>query len=242
MTTFISAPFGNYLKFKNAVSVTGTWTYKPRPGLFGQVVKTLRYTRDGWRNKIGLRNRGVKYGLKKIGEDDVLSVAAISKWDWLNLQSVVPTYQSVELNISCPNLDGHEDTTEFTGFDFWLHGVQRWCIVKVPPTASYKLLDKIVMTGFTQIHASNTLPTDKGGLSGAILLPHTRRIIQYLKKEYPHVEVIAGGGIREPWHAKFYEDLGADHFSIGTACFNPLKVWRTVNAINGDPTIGVHQT
>ena len=33
MTTFISAPFGNYLKFKNAVSVTGTWTYKPRPGL-----------------------------------------------------------------------------------------------------------------------------------------------------------------------------------------------------------------
>ena len=53
MTTFISAPFGNYLKFKNAISVTGTWTYKPRPGLFSQVIKTLRYTRDGWRNKIG---------------------------------------------------------------------------------------------------------------------------------------------------------------------------------------------
>ena len=60
MTTFISAPFGNYLKFKNAVSVTGTWTYKPRPGLFGQVVKTLRYTKDGWRNKIGLRNPPVQ--------------------------------------------------------------------------------------------------------------------------------------------------------------------------------------
>ena len=39
MTTFISAPFGNYLKFKNAISVTGTWTYKPRPGLFRQIVK-----------------------------------------------------------------------------------------------------------------------------------------------------------------------------------------------------------
>ena len=48
MTTFISAPFGNYLKFKNAVSVTGTWTYKPRPGLFKQVVKTLRYREGIW--------------------------------------------------------------------------------------------------------------------------------------------------------------------------------------------------
>ena len=74
------------------------------------------------------------------------------------------------------------------------------------------------------------------------MLPHTRRIIKHLKTKYDHVEVIAGGGIKEAWHAEFYKDLGADHFSIGTACFNPFKVWRTVNAINGDPSIGVHQT
>ena len=242
MTTFISAPFGNYLKFKNAVSVTGTWTYKPRPGLFSQVIKTLRYTRDGWRNKIGLRNRGIEYGIQKTNFNEVLSIAAISKHDWINLESIVPQSQSVELNISCPNLDTHQDSTIFNGFDLWPTTSRKWCIVKVPPTASYSLLDKIVKLGFTQIHASNTLPTDKGGLSGAILLPHTRKIIQYVKKEYPHVEVIAGGGIQKPWHAEFYKDLGADHFSIGTACFNPFKVWRTVNEINGDPSIGVHQT
>ena len=242
MTTFISAPFGNYLKFKNALSVTGTWTYKPRPGLFKQVVKTLRYTRDGWRNKIGLRNRGIEYGIQKTNFNEVLSIAAISEHDWINLESIVPQSQSVELNISCPNLDIHQDSTIFNGFDLWPTTNRNWCIVKVPPTASYSLLDKIVKLGFTQIHASNTLPTDKGGLSGAILLPHTRRIIQYLKKEYDHVEVIAGGGIKEAWHAEFYKDLGADHFSIGTACFNPFKVWRTVNEINGDPSIGVHQT
>ena len=242
MATFISAPFGNYLKFKNAISVTGTWTYKPRSGLFKQVVKTLRYTRDGWRNKIGLRNRGIEYGIQKTNFNEVLSIAAISEHDWINLESIVPQSQSVELNISCPNLDVHEDTTKFNGFDLWPTKHRKWCIVKVPPTASYSLLDKIVKLGFTQIHASNTLPTDKGGLSGAILLPHTRRIIQYLKKEYDHVEVIAGGGIKEAWHAEFYKDLGADHFSIGTACFNPFKVWRTVNEINGNPSIGVHQT
>ena len=167
MTTFISAPFGNYLKFKNAVSVTGTWTYKPRPGLFKQVVKTLRYTRDGWRNKIGLRNRGIEYGIQKTNFNEVLSVSAISEHDWINLESIVPQSQSVELNISCPNLDVHEDTTTFNGFDLWPTTNRKWCIVKVPPTSSYSLLDKIVKLGFTQIHASNTLPTDKGGLSEA---------------------------------------------------------------------------
>ena len=93
------------------------------------------------------------------------------------------------------------------------------------------MLDKIVDMGFTQIHASNTLPTDKGGLSGPILLPHTRKIITYLKSQYKNIEVIAGGGIKEAWHAEYYKDLGADHVSIGTGCFNPLKTWRTVNDI-----------
>ena len=91
------------------------------------------------------------------------------------------------------------------------------------------LLDKIVDLGFTQIHASNTLPTDKGGLSGKVLLPYTKRIIEYLKSKYNHVEVIAGGGIQKSWHAEYYKNLGADHISIGTACFNPYKVWKIVN-------------
>ena len=231
MTTFISAPFGNYLKFKNAVSVTGTWTYKPRPGLLKQIIKTLRYTRNGWRNKIGLRNRGIEYGIQHTNFNEVLSIAAIGQYDWINLESIVPESQSVELNISCPNLDVHQDTTDFKGFDLWPTKKRKWCIVKVPPTSSYNLLDKIVDMGFTQIHASNTLPTDKGGLSGAILLPHTRKIITYLKSQYKNIEVIAGGGIKEAWHAEYYKDLGADHVSIGTGCFNPLKTWRTVNDI-----------
>ena len=117
MTTFISAPFGNYLKFKNAVSVTGTWTYKPRPGLLKQIIKTLRYTRNGWRNKIGLRNRGIEYGIQHTNFNEVLSIAAIGQYDWINLESIVPESQSVELNISCPNLDVHQDTTDFKGFD-----------------------------------------------------------------------------------------------------------------------------
>ena len=47
---FISAPFGNFLQFENAISVTGTFTYLPRPGRLGQILRTLRYvkTEAGW--------------------------------------------------------------------------------------------------------------------------------------------------------------------------------------------------
>ena len=81
MKYFISAPFGNYLKLPNAISVTGSWTYQNRPGLFPQILKTLRYTKDGWRNKIGLRNAGIKEGLKRSGLNDVLSLAINNSLD-----------------------------------------------------------------------------------------------------------------------------------------------------------------
>ena len=55
---FISAPFGNFLQFENAISVTGTFTYHPRPGRLKQILRTLRYVKTeagrGWRNQLGL--------------------------------------------------------------------------------------------------------------------------------------------------------------------------------------------
>ena len=62
---FISAPFGNFIKNDKAISVTGSWTLAPRPGRFTQIIKTLRYTKTGWRNKLGLRNPGIDHALKK---------------------------------------------------------------------------------------------------------------------------------------------------------------------------------
>ena len=231
MSYFISAPFGNYLKFKNAISVTGTWTFKSRPGLVKQIIKTLRYTKTGWRNKIGLRNAGIHAGMMRTGYNQVLSIAAIEPFDWEKIRLAISTERNIELNISCPNLESHEDTTTFAGFDkFPNHMRGDWCIVKIPPTSSKKLVDKIVDLGYTQIHASNTLPSEKGGLSGKILLPHTIRLISYIKEKYPHVTVIAGGGVTERWHAEYYRDRGADHVSLGTVCFTP---WRVKKIIDG---------
>jgi dihydroorotate dehydrogenase len=226
---FISAPFGNYIKRSDAVSVTGTWTLQPRPGRFQQIIKTLRYTRQGWRNKLGLRNPGIWAGLKKTSMREVLSLAAIQPNDWLSMYQIVNRIQNLEINVSCPNLDTYEDTTQFEGFELFANQKSKWCIVKIPPTATKDLVDKIVDVGYTQIHASNTLPTDKGGLSGQVLVPYTLELIDYIKKTHPHVSVIAGGGVYAKPDAQRYINAGADHISLGTVCFTPWKLKRIIN-------------
>ena len=228
---FISAPFGNYLKFKNATRVTGTWTVAPRPGLLKQILKTLRYVRTdkgmAWRNQIGLRNKGLQHGMFNTSYDDVLSIAAIDNNDWTIVQKMISADRNIELNISCPNIGSHDDTTTFENFDLFPERMRNeWCIVKVPPTASNNLLDKIVDMGYNQIHASNTLYTPNGGLSGQILVEHTLRIIDYIKNKHKHVEIIAGGGVKSKTDAQNYIEAGADHISLGTVCFTPWKVSR----------------
>ena len=110
---FISAPFGNFLQFDDAISVTGTFTLKPRSGRFKQIVKTLRYvpTKSGWawRNALGLRNPGIVEGLTKHKSHNVLSIASLENDDWQKLYNLIPKNTNVELNISCPNVDDHPD-------------------------------------------------------------------------------------------------------------------------------------
>ena len=82
MKKFISAPFGNYIKTKNTISVSGSWTVEKRTGRIIQIVKTLRYTKRGWVNKIGLRNPRITIGLPKHKENEVFSIAGVEKEDW----------------------------------------------------------------------------------------------------------------------------------------------------------------
>ena len=104
---FISAPFGNYLKFENTISVIGTYTLHPRPGRLKQIIKTLRYIRgEGWVNRLGLRNPGIESGLSKYKRyEEVLSIAGLNDNEWLQLLEAVPYNVDLELNLSCPNIE-----------------------------------------------------------------------------------------------------------------------------------------
>ena len=149
MKYFISAPFGNYLQYTNflsgkpVISVTGTFTVKPRPGLLKHIVKTLRYTRTGWRNKLGLRNPGIFVGIEQTAPNAVMSIASLEPNDWRILHEIVPKKMNIELNISCPNVDSHPNLIKNFAKD-----EREWCIVKVPPTITNKQLDNIVKLGF----------------------------------------------------------------------------------------------
>ena len=218
---FISAPFGNYIKTETTVSVTGSWTLIGRSGLIKQVVKTLRPTKTGWRNSIGLRNKGLLYAIENHREGDVMSLAAVNNWNAM-YDRVSPTL-SVEVNISCPNTGSPVDEL-LRGYELWPQTERDWCIAKVSPIVDEKVLDKLVEAGYNTIHASNTLPSDKGGLSGKVLIPHTMRILSYIKETHPHVQVIAGGGVTCKQDAQDYINAGANHISLGTVCFTPWKL------------------
>ena len=91
------------------------------------------------------------------------------------------------------------------------------------------MVDKLVNLGYNCIHASNTLPTEKGGLSGKIIVPYTMRLIDYIKNKHSHVTVIAGGGVYSKQDAENYKSAGADHISLGSVSFTPWKIKGIIN-------------
>ena len=119
----ISPPFGNYISLKGCTSVRGSYTYLKRRGLVKQIIKTLRPTKGGWRNSIGLRNKGIS-NIKKYDKDSIYSITAlkpVSKlyyppWSVLHFQ--IPKEISLELNIGCPNVSGISELKNYHIIDF----------------------------------------------------------------------------------------------------------------------------
>ena len=224
---FVSAPFGNYIKHPNTISVTGTWTLHPRGNRCWSIVRSLRWNSDlqGWTNRLGLPNPGIKVGLKKTFHNEVLSIAEIERNDFRKLHNIIQENKSIELNLSCPNIGKSLPWDSAEVFAKNAPEKRKWCICKVSPLATPEDLEfLIVKLGFTQIHASNTLPTQHGGLSGKSLVPYTLELIRLIKKEWPGVEVIAGGGVRDFGGVNTYLSEGADHVAIGSLAFNYFKM------------------
>ena len=251
--TFIAAPFGNYIKNPEAISVTGTWTLHARGSRFRSIVKTLRYNRKekGWVNQLGLPNPGLRVGLKKTWPNQVLSIAETSEDEFLIMEDMIPNTMNVELNLSCPNLPDstipnlidNDSPMIFTAQSMnishpprpivvnhtimdSLHISRKWCIAKVSPLITEDELHHVVdKLNFRQIHLANTIPTDKGGLSGPTLKQYVLQLIHYVRGIWGgHMTIIAGGGIRTEDDISEYMDAGADHISLGTVCFNPFKL------------------
>ncbi len=221
---FISPPFGNYIHLPNTLSIKGSYTLEPRSGLFQQILKTFRYSfyHKGWVNKIGLRNKGLVYGIKHYNPvHDIISIAILNENEIPKIRDILPEDTNIELNISCPNIDKSLDNNYLSSF---INPKRQWCIIKLSPLADIKLVDKYYKQGFRQFHCSNTIPINEGGLSGSSIVPYTSSLLKIIKSTYNDVEIIAGGGIYDINIYNTYKNLGANHFSISTLFLHPIKL------------------
>ena len=146
---FISPPFGNYLNLPNTKSIKGSFTLKPRTGLLLQIIKTLRYSfeKQGWVNKIGLRNKGIDWAIKKYKYDkqSIISIAIMERDEIDILNTKIPDAMDLELNISCPNVKNnliHNDLYKFLNLE------RKWCSIKLSPNTDISLVDKYYDQGF----------------------------------------------------------------------------------------------
>ena len=236
---FIAAPFGNYIKYKtnsNVIPVTGTWTMESRGGLLKRLFKigtTLRYNRayKGWTNKLGLPNPGILVGVKKTASTEILSIGEVHSGDFKKIAGIVSDNQSLEINLSCPNIE-HDMNVSWDDTKLFMKSSKReYCIVKVSPLTNKDELKFLIEDiGFKQIHCCNTLPVDEGGLSGKTLKPYVNKMINIIRDTWGEsIEIIAGGGVSDVQDVDNYLRLGANHISLGTICFTPWKIKSIIN-------------
>ena len=232
MTIYIAAPFGNYIRTKNTRSVIGTFTLERRPGLIKQLIKTLRYRNGVWYNALGLRNPGIINGFKyyRPSRNEVISLAAIEPGDWEKLAEIVPEHIDVELNLSCPNIEHFQDYSK--GAEVFLNN-NRKVIAKLSPLVKYTDIEDLYSRGFRVFHACNTLPTENGGMSGKGLRIYVEQTLDFITRIGADCEIIAGGGIETLEDMDNYYANGATSVSLGTICFNPLKLYKLLKEING---------
>jgi dihydroorotate dehydrogenase len=221
----ISPPFGNYISHAQCTSVKGSFTLDRRPGLIWHTLKSLRPVKGGWVNRIGLRN----VGLAKVSFRDgcVYSVVGLDEDDWTDMLPRIPEDTMVEINLGCPNVHKYGIEPHVIS----LYHERFWTIVKVPAT---DLADEVVALaidhGADYLHLANTIPTPRGGESGKRCKELNLPLVERVRKRYPDVKIIAGGGIYSHQDVLDYEAAGANHFSLSTVWFNPFRALKILKA------------
>lgn len=221
----ISPPFGQHVKFSWATSVSGSHTILQRPGLIKQAFKTIRKTKAGWVNRMGLRNNGLLSTPQKLDREKIISFVALRPEDWDIFLYTIPSYHMVEINLGCPNIAEHEFAlpSVFTSF------VNRYKLVSVKLPGVFvqarEYFEMAYEAGVRVFHICNTIPVPQGGLSGYRVKELSLRLINYVRFHYKNdFTIIAGGGIYSPRDVEYYAVAGADHYSLSTILFTPWKV------------------
>lgn len=227
----ISPPFGNWINTPQATSVRGSFTWERRRGLLYHAARTLRPIEGGWINQIGLRNPGIRnVDFKSI---HMYSLVGLEDGDWDHILDHCPSWIVPEINLGCPNVHEYgippQTLAQYCAkFDF--------VIAKLPPTdKADDMAAMCVEHGVHCLHLSNTLPTERGGESGARLFRTNLPIVARIAARYgDKIIIIAGGGIYSTEQLSLYQQAGATRFSLATVWFTP---WRARRLMRWQPGV-----
>ena len=217
----------------------------------GNPAPRLHPTPQGMINAVGLQGPGVQYWLDHVVGDLVAGGATVVASIWGRsiddyaqaaalLAAAPPEVVAVEVNLSCPNLEGrgsifaHDarlsaDVIAATA----ACGRPRWAKLSANTDRIIDVAEAVVGAGAEAVTCINTLlglaydpatlaPTlgaGGGGLSGRAIHPVAVRAVHDVHRALPEVPIIGVGGVASAWDAIEFLLAGASAIQVGTASF-----------------------
>lgn len=217
----------------------------------GNPAPRLHPTPQGMINAVGLQGPGVQYWLDHVVGDLVASGATVVASIWGRsvddyaqaaelLAAAPPEVVAVEVNLSCPNLEGRGS---IFAHDVSLSaaviaataacGRPRWAKLSANTDRIIEVADAVMGAGAEAVTCINTLlglaydPTTLaptlgaggGGLSGRAIHPVAVRAVHDVHRALPDVPIIGVGGVASAWDAIELMLAGATAIQVGTASF-----------------------
>jgi len=217
----------------------------------GNPAPRLHPTPQGMMNAVGLQGPGVQYWLDHVvgdlvecGATVVASIWGRSVEDYSQAAELLamapPNVVAVEVNLSCPNLEGrgsifaHDARRSAEVITATAAcGRPRWAKLSANTDRIVDVAEAVMTAGAEAVTCINTLlglaydprtlaPTlgaGGGGLSGRAIHPVAVRAVHDVHQALPEVPIIGVGGVASAWDAIELLLAGASGVQVGTASF-----------------------
>jgi dihydroorotate dehydrogenase (NAD+) catalytic subunit len=217
----------------------------------GNPAPRVHPTPQGMLNAVGLQGPGLRYwldhvvgGLVETGATVVVSIWGRSVDDYARAAAMLteapPEVVAVEVNLSCPNLEGRGS---IFAHDASLSAEviaataacrrPRWAKLSANTDRIVEVAGAVVEAGAEAVTCVNTLlgmaydpatlapalGAGGGGLSGRAIHPVAVRAVHDVHQALPHVPIVGVGGIASAWDAVEMFLAGASAVQVGTATF-----------------------
>jgi dihydroorotate dehydrogenase (NAD+) catalytic subunit len=217
----------------------------------GNPAPRLHPTPAGMLNAVGLQGPGIPYWLDHVLPDLLRTGATVVASIWGRsvddyaaaaelLAAAPPEVVAVEVNLSCPNLEGRSaifahdpelSAAVITATEAC--GRPRWAKLSANTDRIVEVAGAVAAAGAEAVTCINTLlgmaydPVTRlpalgaggGGLSGAAIHPVAVRAVHDVHSAHPDLPIIGVGGVRSGWDATELLLAGARAVQVGTATF-----------------------